>query len=304
MGLFEKLKTGLARTRELTVGRLSDFFSGRKIDENLLEELEEALLEADVGVDSVDQLIETVRERVKLDKSVSSTQIGEILRTELSTMMIGPESLGANRLGKKPWVIILVGVNGSGKTTTAGKLAYKFSKEGKKTAIAAADTFRAAAIEQVEIWAKRSGARIIKQATGADPASVTFDAYQSVLAHKEDVLIVDTAGRLQDKHNLMQELSKITKVLKRFDPDLPNEVLLILDAITGQNGLSQAHGFTKAAGVTGLIVTKLDGSAKGGVIIPILRELKLPIEFIGIGETVNDIYPFEAKAYADALLTN
>ncbi len=304
MGLFEKLKTGLARTRELTVDRLNDFFSGKKIDEDLLEELEEALLEADVGVDSVDQLIDTVREHVKQEKSRGSNQIGDILRSELSEMMIGPESKASNRLTRKPWVIILVGVNGSGKTTTAGKLAHKFSLEGKTTAIAAADTFRAAAIEQVEIWAKRSGARIIKQATGADPAAVTFDAYQSVLAHKEDVLIVDTAGRLQDKHNLMQELRKITNVLKRFDETLPHEVLLIIDAITGQNGLSQAHGFTRSAGVSGLVVTKLDGSAKGGIIIPILSQLKLPIEFIGIGESVNDMYPFDAKAYADALLSN
>jgi len=304
MGLFEKLKTGLARTRELTVVRLNDFFSGKKIDEDLLEELEEALLEADVGVDSVDQLIDTVREHVKQEKSRGSNQIGDILRSELSEMMIGPESKASNRLTRKPWVIILVGVNGSGKTTTAGKLAHKFSLEGKTTAIAAADTFRAAAIEQVEIWAKRSGARIIKQATGADPAAVTFDAYQSVLAHKEDVLIVDTAGRLQDKHNLMQELRKITNVLKRFDETLPHEVLLIIDAITGQNGLSQAHGFTRSAGVSGLVVTKLDGSAKGGIIIPILSQLKLPIEFIGIGESVNDMYPFDAKAYADALLSN
>lgn len=304
MGLFEKLKNGLARTRELTVGKLSEFLSGKKVDEDMLEELEEALLEADVGVNSVDQLIETIRAQVKLDKSCTSVQIGDLLRSELSTMMMGPESMGSARLTKKPWVIILVGVNGSGKTTTAGKLAQMFSMSGKTTAIAAADTFRAAAIEQVEVWAKRSGARLIKQATGADPAAVTFDAYQSVLARKEDVLIVDTAGRLQDKHNLMQELGKITNVLKRFDVNLPHEVLLILDAITGQNGLSQAHGFTRTAGVTGIVVTKLDGSAKGGVIIPILRDLQLPIEFIGLGEGVNDLYPFEAKAYADALLAN
>jgi len=302
MDLFDKFKTGLKRTRDMTIGSLTDLFMRGKIDEDLLERLEEALLEADVGVDSVDELLDRLRERVKEERASGFEAPVELLKTELLKMMDQPESKRLAKYFKKPWVIVLVGVNGSGKTTTAGKLAYMFAQEGKKSAIAAADTFRAAAIEQVEIWAERSGARLIKQTAGADPAAVTYDAYKSVCARGEDVLLVDTAGRLQDKHNLMQELAKITRVLKCFESGSPHEVLLIIDATTGQNGLSQARGFTKSAGVTGLVITKLDGSARGGVIIPILRELGLPIEFVGMGERTRDLYPFEVKAFIDALL--
>lgn len=302
MGLFDKFKKGLQKTRELTIGKVADLFTGGKIDEDALEELEDALLQADVGVSAVDELIERIRERVKTDKSASGISQSDLLKSELLSIMTEPEVNRKERFSTKPWCIVMVGVNGSGKTTTCGKIAWSFNNSGHQTSIAAGDTFRAAAIEQLEVWADRSKSRIIKQSLGADPAAVTYDAYQSVLSRGEDALIVDTAGRLQDKHNLMKELGKITRILKKFDENLPHEVLLVIDATTGQNGLSQARGFTESAGVTGLVVTKLDGSAKGGVIIPILRELKLPIEFVGMGEGIEDIYPFDAEAYANALL--
>ncbi len=300
MGLFDKFRKGLQKTRDLTIGNISNIFTNNKIDEETLENLEEALLEADVGVDSVDLLLENMREKGKNEKNLQPV---EILKEEIKNLINQPEKNRIERFSQKPWVIILVGVNGSGKTTTIGKLARKFGDGGKKVAIAAADTFRAAAIEQIEIWAQRTDARLIKQKLGADPAAVTYDAYQSVLSRKEDVLLVDTAGRLQDKENLMRELSKITRILKRFDEHLPHEVLLIIDATTGQNGLSQAKGFAKSAGVTGIVVSKLDGSARGGVIIPIIREMNFPIEFVGMGEGADDLYPFETEAYTDALLS-
>ena len=302
MSLFTKFHAGLKRTRDATVGRLTSLFLRGKIDDELLEELENALLEADVGVDSTERLICSIKEYHKENKPAVEATPLDLVKSELLSLMAASSETRKDRFSTIPWVILLVGVNGSGKTTTAGKLAHYFSMTGKKTAIAAADTFRAAAVEQIEIWAKRGNARLIKQDFGGDPAAVTFDAYQSVMARGEDVLIVDTAGRLQDKHNLMQELAKIARVLKRFDNGTPHEILLVIDASTGQNGLSQAKGFTAATGVTGLVVTKLDGTARGGVVVPILRDLDLPIEFIGMGEGVDDLYPFDARSYVDALL--
>ncbi len=302
MGLLERLRTGLAKTRDLTVGRLTSLLGIGKFDERALDDLEELLLEADVGVATSSELIEAVRRLIKEDRQ-SAPEVMRLLREQLGHILSGEEIAKPERFSSKPWVILLVGVNGSGKTTTAGKLAHLFASEGKRSVIAASDTFRAAAVEQVEAWAKRAGARLVKQSGGADPAAVAFDAYQSAYSQGEDVLIVDTAGRLQAKKNLMDELSKIRRVLGRFDSTAPHEVLLVLDATTGQNGLSQARGFDVAAGVTGLIVTKLDGTARAGIIVPIHRELGLPVEFVGLGEGIDDLQPFDSESYVEALLS-
>ncbi|MFH0766115.1 MAG: signal recognition particle-docking protein FtsY [Calditrichota bacterium] len=301
MSLLDKFKLGLQKTRESAFAKLSGLFRRGKFDESALDELEEVLIEADVGVAAGEELIRRVRLILK-DERTSNNDPKSILKSELEAIIGEPAGRRAERFSVKPWIILLAGVNGSGKTTTAGKLAYLFTRQGKKVAIAAADTFRAAAVEQVEIWAERGGARLIRQSTGADPGAVVFDACQSVRARGEDVLIVDTAGRLQDKRNLMAELEKITRVMKRADPQAPHEVLLVLDAINGQNGISQARGFSQAAAVTGLVVTKLDGSARGGVVVPILREMQIPIEYIGLGEGIDDLLPFNRDHYIEALL--
>jgi len=301
MGLFDKLRSGLARTRELTVQKLSAVFGRGKIDENTLEELEEILLQADVGVKVTTELIDKLRDHDKRSGDTGQVDPHSMLLAALKQTLDGDDARKIDRFSRKPWVILMVGVNGSGKTTTAGKLAYQFSTLNKKTVIAAADTFRAAAVEQLEEWARRSASRFIRQKDGADPAAVAFDAYQSAIARGDDVLIVDTAGRLQAKKNLMDELAKIRKVLNRFDESAPHEVLLVLDATTGQNGLSQARGFDASAGVTGLVVTKLDGTARGGIIIPIRKELGIPVEFIGLGESINDLQQFDSESYLNAL---
>lgn len=300
MGLFEKFRNGLKRTREATVGSIAVLLRKNRIDEETLEELEEALLVADVGVATVEQLIEKLRQ-TKVDDKEKSALI-DLVKAELNGILRDNGYVPGVVTANKPEVILLVGVNGSGKTTTAGKLAYQFRQQGKKTVIAAADTFRAAAIDQLETWAERSGSRIVKTIPGADPASVTFDAYKSAIARDEDVLIVDTAGRLQAHRNLMEELGKIKRVVSRINPSAPHEVLLVIDSTTGQNGLSQARSFTEAAGVTGLVVTKLDGSARGGIVIPIRQELGLPIRYIGLGEAIDDLQPFDSELYVNALL--
>jgi len=302
MGLFDRFKAGLAKTRELTFGKIATLLGRGRLDSNALDELEELLLEADVGVSTTSDLITLLKTGYEKKDNSDERTLNAILAEELARILGDGAGDKPVRFSSKPWVILLVGVNGSGKTTTAGKLAHQFREMGKSSVIAAADTFRAAAIEQVEVWAERSGARLVRQAQGADPAAVAFDAYQSAVSRGEDVLIVDTAGRLQAKQNLMTELAKIKRVLGRFDVTAPHEVLLVLDATTGQNGLSQARGFDSAAGVTGLIVTKLDGTARGGIVIPIHRELKLPVEFLGLGEAMGDLQPFDPKAYAEALL--
>lgn len=301
MSLLDKLRQGLARTREATIGKIAGLLGLERLDERALEDLEDLLLQADVGVPATMQLMDAVRANAK-DETGRGVPVVKLLESGLKGILDEVSTVKVQRFQAKPWVVLLVGVNGSGKTTTAGKLAYRFSQEGKKCVIAAADTFRAAAVEQVEVWAERAGARLIKQATGADPAAVAFDAYQSALSKGDDVLIVDTAGRLQAKHNLMDELAKIHRVLGKLDAAVPHEVLLVLDATTGQNGLSQARGFDKAAGVTGLIVTKLDGTARAGIVIPIQQELKLPVEFIGLGEAIDDLQPFVKSDFVDALL--
>lgn len=303
MGLFDIIRSGLRKTREGVLGRLAHIFKTEKIDAETIDRIEEILLEADLGVEAVESLIETIKEfgSRKGDSPINSPI--DALRSELTLMLSSNGRTERRpRFSVKPWVILMVGVNGSGKTTTAGKLAYLFSNEGKKVAIAAGDTFRAAAVEQIEIWANRSGARLIRQERGADPGAVVYDAYQSVRARDEDVLIVDTAGRLQDNRNLMAELGKIRRVLERLDDAAPHEVMLVMDATTGQNGLSQARGFGGAAGLTGLVITKLDGTARGGVVVPIYKTLEVPIEFIGIGERVEDLLPFEPAAFVNALL--
>lgn len=300
MNLLEKFKSGLTRTREKTLGKISAIFNRGKLNNETIEEIEEALLEADLGVEATENLIESLRNEFKDQKENPLS----ILKSNLINMLDGHKSERKERFSHKPWVILLVGVNGSGKTTTAGKLAYRFSLLGKKSVIAAADTFRAAAVEQVEIWAKRGNARIVKQVTGSDPAAVAYDAMQSAIAKGEDVLIVDTAGRLQAKRNLMEELAKITRVLKRLDAEAPHEILLVIDATTGQNGLSQARGFTAAAGGTGLVITKLDGTARGGIVVPIRKELNLPIEFIGLGEGVDDLFEFNPEVFVEAIVKN
>ncbi len=301
MGFLDKLRSGLARTRTLTVQKISAVFGRGKIDEDTLEELEEILLEADIGVSVTTELIDKIRNRDRYTESNDQANPQKLLIDALKLTLDGGGERNNHRFTQKPWVILMVGVNGSGKTTTAGKLAHFFATQNKRTVIAAADTFRAAAVEQLEEWAKRSGARFIRQNDGADPAAVAFDAYQSAIARGDDVLIIDTAGRLQAKKNLMDELAKVKKVLSRFDSQAPHEVLLVLDATTGQNGLSQARGFDASAGVTGLVVTKLDGTARGGIIIPIRKELGIPVEFIGLGEGIDDIQPFDSESYLNAL---
>lgn len=301
MGLFDRLREGLTRTRELTVQKISAIFGRGKLDESALEELEETLLEADIGISVTSELIEKLRTREKDTVAVSDGNSQDFLIKSLKQILDGEIAAKKERFSRKPWVILMVGVNGSGKTTTAGKLAALFSNQGKTTLIAAADTFRAAAVEQLEEWARRSNSRFIKQNAGADPAAVAFDAYQSAIAKNDDVLIIDTAGRLQAKKNLMDELAKIKKVLGRFDADAPHEVLLVLDATTGQNGLSQARGFDVSAGISGLVLTKLDGTARGGIIVPIRKELGIPVEFIGLGERIDDLQQFESEIFLNAL---
>lgn len=299
MGLFERFKSGLTRTREATIGKVTGLLKRNRIDADTLEELEDALLEADLGVAIVDDILEKLQES---QNNSNGNTPSELLKRELISILSKDIDLPIQRFSDAPWVVFLVGVNGSGKTTTAGKLAHYFGQQGKKTLIAAADTFRAAAIEQLETWAERSNSRIIKSKHGADPASLTYDAYQSAKAKGEDVLIVDTAGRLQSHRNLMEELGKIRRVVTRLNPSAPHEVLLVIDSTTGQNGLSQARSFTAAAGVTGLVVTKLDGTARGGIVVPIRQELNLPIEFIGLGESIDDLHLFDSELYVNALL--
>ena len=302
MNLLQKFKIGLTRTRAQTISRITEIIRRNRFDEDALEEIEETLLEADVGVDVVENLVGALSETVSDNSNRAADNPLELIKSNLVDLLSANNDRKVERFLHKPWVILLVGVNGSGKTTTAGKLAYYFGLQDKKTVIAAADTFRAAAVEQVEEWAKRGGARLVKQKTGADPAAVTFDAYQSAKSRGEDLLIVDTAGRLQAKKNLMDELGKIARVLKKHDPDAPHEILLVIDATTGQNGLSQARGFTLSAGGTGLIVTKLDGTARGGVVFPIFKELGIPVQFIGLGEGLEDLQPFDSRTFVEALL--
>jgi fused signal recognition particle receptor len=299
--LLEKLKSGVQKTREGLVSRIEDVISGRKqIDADLLEELEYTLISADIGVATTTEILDRIRERVDRKLVGDSSELRGLIREYLLEVLQSSDSPLAY-VDNPPAVIMLVGVNGAGKTTTIGKLTAHLKADGHSVLLCAADTFRAAAIEQLEVWGQRTDTRVIRQKTGADPAAVIFDALTSAKAAKTDYVIVDTAGRLQNKDHLMKELEKMRRTAAGVVPDAPHEVLLVLDATTGQNGLEQARKFTERSGVTGIVLTKLDGTAKGGVIVAIARELALPIRFIGVGEKVDDLLPFDPEKFIDSL---
>jgi len=299
-GFFAKLKEGLTKTRENFVEKIEVVFTGRKkIDEELYEELEEVLISSDIGVNTSFELVERLRKEVKIQKISEPSELTQVLQ-ELITELLGKEET-LNLAKQGPSVILVVGVNGVGKTTTIGKLANRLKKDGKRVIMAAGDTFRAAAIDQLEVWGERSGIEIIKHQEGADPAAVAYDAVQAAKSRDIDVVIVDTAGRLHNKVNLMEELRKVKRVIEREIPGAPHEVLLVLDATTGQNALQQAKTFQEVAGVTGIVLTKLDGTAKGGVVLGILGETQIPVKWIGIGEGIDDLRPFVPKDFAAAL---
>lgn len=301
-GIFSRLKESLTKTRQGFVDKVERIFTGAgKIDEELYEELEEALIQSDVGVTTAFELVELCRKSVKERKITEPSALQEVLKEHI-TVLLGEES-SLKQAVKGTTVYLIVGVNGVGKTTTIGKIAGNLRKQGKSVLLAAGDTFRAAAIEQLEVWGERAGVEVIKQAEGADPAAVAFDAIQAAKSRRVDYLIVDTAGRLHNKVNLMNELSKIKRVIQRDVPEAPHEVLLILDATTGQNAIQQVKLFQEAADVTGIILTKLDGTAKGGVILGIQAEAKVPVKMIGIGEGIEDLRTFDPAEFANALFS-
>lgn len=302
MGLFQKLKDGLKKTRDGIMGQIDALFKRfTKVDEELFEELEELLIAADVGMLTSEKICDTLREKVKQTGTKEPQEVRNLLVETITEMLEGDTEL---KLDTKPSIILVIGVNGVGKTTTIGKLCAKYRKAGKKVIIAAADTFRAAAIDQLEVWAERAKCDIVKHTEGSDPAAVIFDAISAAKARKADILICDTAGRLHNKKNLMDELGKINRVFEREAPDCDREVLLVLDATTGQNAINQARAFKDTAGLTGIILTKLDGTARGGVVLAIKEELGVPVKFIGVGEKIEDLQPFEPKAFASALFDN
>ena len=300
MGFFDKLKSGLEKTKNAFFGQLNSMFRAFvKVDEDFLEELEDMLISADVGVETSEEIISELREKAKDDRLKSGEDVKNALRDILREKIGDGEAL---KLTTSPSVILVIGVNGVGKTTTIGKISARLADEGKKVVIAAADTFRAAAIDQLEVWCERSGAELIKQSEGSDPAAVVFDAAAAARRRRADVLIVDTAGRLHNKKNLMDELAKIDRVLSRELPDADRETLLVLDSTTGQNAVMQAAEFKNSADITGLVLTKLDGTAKGGAIFSIKGTLGIPVKFIGVGEGVDDLQPFDADMFVSALL--
>lgn len=300
--VFARIKKGLSKTRAGFTGGLADLFSvGKKIDEDLLEEIETTLLMADVGVTATSEIIESLTEKLERNQLKDGDALRKALRDQLQGLLSGVTTPLDIDTGKKPYVILMVGVNGVGKTTTIGKLTKKFQSEGKSVMLAAGDTFRAAAVEQLQVWGDRNNVPVVAQHTGADSASVIFDAIQSAQSRGVDVVIADTAGRLQNKDNLMNELSKVVRVMKKLDDAAPHEVMLVLDAGTGQNALSQAQVFQQAVGVSGITLTKLDGTAKGGIVFAIARQLQLPIRFIGVGEQAEDLRSFDAETFVDAL---
>ncbi|MDR6883828.1 signal recognition particle-docking protein FtsY [Bacillus sp. 3255] len=297
-----KFKEGLAKTRDVFVERVDDLFSRRKkIDEDFYEELEEILIGADVGVNTVLKLIDQLRAEVKKRKIENPAELQPILSEKLIELLKGDADAGLNLNPNGLSVILFVGVNGVGKTTTIGKMAHMFKSQGKKVLMAAGDTFRAGAIEQLETWGERVGVDVIKQQSGADPAAVMYDAVQAAKTRGVDILLCDTAGRLQNKVNLMEELNKIYRVIQREVPDAPHEVILVLDATTGQNALSQAKLFGDKTGLTGLVLSKLDGTAKGGIVVAIRQELSLPVKFVGLGEKMDDLQPFDSEQFVHAL---
>lgn len=301
MKFLDKLKAGLKKTKNAIFGGLHKIAKTfTRVDEDMLEELEEMLIEADVGVETTEEIIEELRDRIKDGRLKEPEQINSALKEIISGMIGDGEPLN---LSTTPSVILVIGVNGAGKTTSIGKISNKLKKEGKKVVVAAADTFRAAAIDQLGVWCERSGVEMIRQSEGSDPAAVVFDAVNYAKNKHADVLIIDTAGRLQNKKNLMNELSKIDRVIDRELPGAARENLLVLDATTGQNAILQAKEFKNSAALTGLILNKLDGTAKGGIIISIKRELGIPVKFIGVGEKIDDMQPFSADEFTDALFS-
>jgi fused signal recognition particle receptor len=304
---LEKIKEGLAKTSSVFVNRLQSVIGiGRKIDAELLDEIEEILLTADVGVTTSEAIMDGVRKRVKKEGYEDSQVLYRLLKEEILKILV--ESPDAERdasfqldAENLPYVLMVVGVNGVGKTTTIGKLSHNYKNNGWKVLIGAADTFRAAANEQLEVWARRADVEIIQQKQGADPAAVAYDTVSAALARKSDIVIIDTAGRLHNKQGLMAELEKIGRVMKKLKPTAPNDVFLVLDATTGQNAIQQAKEFTKVTPITGIVLTKLDGTAKGGVVIAIAHELQIPVRYIGVGEKIDDLQPFDAQKFVDAL---
>ncbi len=301
MGFFDKLKKGLDKTRQSFTEKIEQIIVGyAKIDDEFLDELEEALIMADVGVKTTDYLMKEIRKGIKSKEIKNPEDLKPFIQKQISEIL-GGTTVKEKITDDTPIVILVIGVNGVGKTTTIGKLGNYYKQEGKSVMFAAADTFRAAAIDQLEIWGNRVGVDVIKHTEGADPAAVAFDAVQSAKARKVDVLIIDTAGRLHTKYNLMEELKKVTRVIQREIPKAPHETLLVLDATTGQNAINQAQIFSKAAGISGLVLTKLDGTAKGGVVIGMKAELDIPVKWIGVGEGIDDLRPFDADSFAEAL---
>lgn len=317
MGLFgsftrakkEKLDDGLAKTKESVIQKLTRVVVGKsKVDDDVLDELEEVLISSDVGVNTTIKIIERIEKRVARDKFINAQELDKILKEEIRALLAENAASENSDFdlpeGKTPYVIMVVGVNGVGKTTTIGKLAHKFKSAGKSVMLGAGDTFRAAAIDQLEIWAQRVNVPIVKQKMGSDPASVAFDTLSSAKAEGVDVVIIDTAGRLHNKVNLMNELSKVKRVMQKVVPDAPHEVLLVLDGSTGQNAFEQARQFTLATDVNALAITKLDGTAKGGVVIGVSDQFKVPVKYIGIGEGIDDLQPFNRDAFVDSLFGN
>ncbi len=316
MGLFsfltrkkeqkEDLDKGLEKTKESVFSRITKAIVGKStVDDEVLDNLEEILITSDVGVETTLKIIDRIQKRVARDKYVGTSELNRILKEEIMALLQENESGDGTTFdipaGKKPYIIMVVGVNGVGKTTTIGKLAYNFKKAGKKVVLGASDTFRAAAVSQLEIWAERVGVPIVQQGMGADPASVAFDTVKSAVAQDADVVIIDTAGRLHNKVNLMRELTKIKTVMQKVIPDAPHEILLVLDASTGQNAIEQAKQFTAATEVNALALTKLDGTAKGGVVIGISDQFKIPVKYIGVGEGIDHLQVFDRKAFVDSL---
>ncbi len=304
----ESLDEGLQKTKEGFFAKITKAIAGKStVDEEVLDNLEDALVSSDVGIDTTIAIIKRIEERAARDKYINTSELNTILQQEIEDMLVdaGDDHYKNFEIpaGKKPYVILVVGVNGVGKTTTIGKLAYNYKKAGKSVILGAGDTFRAAAVDQLTIWSERVGVPIVKQSMGSDPSAVVFDAVQSAVAKNADVVIIDTAGRLHNKVHLMEELSKIKRVVKKVIPDAPHEVLLILDGSTGQNALEQAKQFTAATDVTAMVVTKLDGTAKGGVVLAIANQFKIPVKYIGVGEKIDDLIVFDKHEFVDTLFS-
>jgi fused signal recognition particle receptor len=301
----ETLDEGLQKTKENFFSKVSKAIAGKStVDEEVLDDLEEALVTADVGIETTVAIIDRIEQRVARDKYLNTSELNSILQEEIKDILVGNASYDfTSDIPHKPYVILVVGVNGVGKTTTIGKLAYNFKKAGKSVLLGAADTFRAAAVEQLTIWSERTGVPIVKQVMGSDPAAVAFDSVQSAIARGTDVVLIDTAGRLHNKAHLMDELSKIKRSVQKVIPGAPHEVLLVLDGSTGQNALEQAKHFTAATDVTALAITKLDGTAKGGVVLAIANQFKIPVKFIGVGEKMEDLLIFDKHEFVDSIFS-